>query len=504
VPIDTTTPRSAGWWLEKLGQRLHERTTGRRWSTTARFRRDIRPGLDLLHDYLIGDPPLPHVAQGWRDALLPFIRESRMNYAELVTESARERMIPLGWTTAVDADESGDEVATRIAAANQLQLRSADVFRWMLALGHGYMLIGPPRANGIPVISEEDPREVITADDPATGEAIAALKLFRDEWTGDQLAYVYVPGAVWVARRPASSLAAAGYFGEAWEWDRDLSGAYPAGFEDLVPVVCCRNRDGRGEYELHMDVLDRINSEIFRRVALALYQAHRQRAVIGLPTTIDGKPLKADKSNLADYSEVFTADPGAMWQLDADVKFWESTPVDLGSIRLAVKDDVQALAAVTRTPLHYITPDAAAGSAEGASVQREGLVYRVEDRRRRADGALARAMSIAFRMMGETQRADVVSIRTLWQPAERFSLQERASAASQARAGGLPTRRIRRDIWQYPPEDMAALDREEADDLRREAERQVLLGDANAGQAVPQPQRQPQPQPVPAAGAPAA
>jgi hypothetical protein len=54
--------------------------------------------------------------------------------------------------------------------------------------------------------------------------------------------------------------------------------------------------------------------------------------------------------------------------------------VDLGPVRQAIRDDVQDLAAVTRTPLFYLTPDAANGSAEGASLAREGLVFKTEDR----------------------------------------------------------------------------------------------------------------------------
>jgi hypothetical protein len=219
-------------------------------------------------------------------------------------------------------------------------------------------------------------------------------------------------------------------------------------------------------------------------VSVAMYQAYRQRAIVGLPETSDGLEPAEDGSNVVDYTEVFTADPGALWQVPEGGTFWESTPIDLGPIRAAVKDDVQALAAVTRTPLHYITPDAAQGSAEGASVMRESLVYRVEDRRRRASAAFARVMSTAFRMMGESERADVLSIRTIWQPAERYSLAERSSAAAQLVAV-LPNRIIRRDILQYTPDQIAALDRADSEDLQRQAERQAVLGPAAAPQPPP-------------------
>jgi hypothetical protein len=52
---------------------------------------------------------------------------------------------------------------------------------------------------------------------------------------------------------------------------------------DLVPVVRFKNRRGVGEYEPHLDLLDRIDNEVFRRIGISAYQAFRQRAAIGLP-----------------------------------------------------------------------------------------------------------------------------------------------------------------------------------------------------------------------------
>jgi hypothetical protein len=470
VPIDTDTAGSPGWWLKTLAGKLHDRRRGRGWSPTAPGPRRARPGLDLLDDYLAGDPPLPHVADGWREALRPFIRLARMNYAELVVESARERMIPLGFGTAADDDRSGDSEAARVYAANSLDLVTADVFLWMLEFGDAYMIVGPrPGADDgdPPLITAEDPREVITAEDPATGRTLAGVKVFRDEWDDRDLAYVYLPGEVHVAvrRGSASIMAATSYRfgGRQWEWDDSAGGKPPAGFDDLIGVHRFRNRRGVGEYEPHLDVLDRINDTLFERLAVAKYQAFRQRAAIGLPDRYP--PDHPNAGELIDYSQAFLADPGAFWSLPPGVTMWEGNSIDLGPIRLAVKDDVEALAAVTRTPLHYITPDAASGSAEGASTMREGLVYRVEDRRRRAAAALARAMSTAFRIMGRTDRADVLKIRTLWQPAERYSLAERMSSATQAKAAGLPQESIYTDVMGYGPDDLDRLQRERARDL---------------------------------------
>ena len=87
--------------------------------------------------------------------------------------------------------------------------------------------------------------------------------------------------------------------------------------------------------------------------------------------------------------------------------------VDLGPIRSAVRDDVTDFAAATRTPLFYITPDAANGSAEGASLSREGLLFKVRDRIREADEAVEQVMSLAFAFDGDAERASLVDLEVI-------------------------------------------------------------------------------------------
>lgn len=473
MPIDMSVQNSPGWWLAMLHQRLEQRRYGFGWSAGRRHRRYYRPGLDLLDDYLRGDPPLPDVASGWGDLYAGLLREARMNYADLVVSSKTDRMIPLGWTTAVDSDETGDQVAERISVANELPLRLSDAFRKAIAFGSSYLMVGGPRPElgGMPSISAEDPRETITADDPVTGRAMAALKMFCDEWTGDQLAYVYTPGTVWVARRGSGI----GYStGGGWEWDQSLSRDYPPGFADLVPVVHLQNTDGRGEFEPHLSVLDRINSEIFRRVTVAMWQAHRQRGIKGLPKTDDDQPPNETGSNVVDYSDAFVADPMSIWLLPADADIWESGTVDITGIRASVKDDATALCAVTGTPLYSLVPDAANGSAEGAALQRESNGFRVKGLQQRFGPRISLAMSMGFRYLGEADRADILSIRTLWAPIERYSITEKA-AASQQLKGILPDDWILRDVMQYSTSELEDIQAARARDLQRQAEAAIVL-----------------------------
>ncbi len=182
-------------------------------------------------------------------------------------------------------------------------------------------------------------------------------------------------------------------------------------------------------------------------------QAFKQRGIKGVPDT-------DAEGNEIDYSNVFKSDPGAMWLLPEGSDIWESGQTDLNGIISSVKGDVQDLAAVTRTPLFYLTPDANNGSAEGASLAREGLVFKTKDRIRQTSESWEQVISLAFRFAGDEKRADNVAIEILWDDPERYTLSERFDAATKAQAAGVPWETTMSTVLQYTPtqiEQMAAL-----------------------------------------------
>jgi hypothetical protein len=319
----------------------------------------------------------------------------------------------------------------------------------------------------------EDPRQVVTAHDPRNPrKAVAALKMYTDDIAGREVAYLYLPGSVHVASKKSEQTVGGTYpdlITGGWDWDRHDRLPF-----NVVPVVRFRNEDGMGEFEPHLDLVDRINSTILDRMVIAKVQAYRQRAIKGVPDTdADGNEI--------DYAGVFAPGAGSLWLLPEGAELWEGAQADLTGILNAVKDDVRDLAAVTSTPLYFITPDAANGSAEGASTMREGLVFKTEDRINRAAEGWSQVMSLAFRFAGDEQRASLLDLEPLWQPAERFSLSERADAAS--KATDVPWRTKMTDIWQFPPDQVARMETERAGD--------ALLADLSTPVAPPVTDAQP-------------
>lgn len=457
--IDVTTPGSPGWWLNRLGTKLVGNRTR----------------LDRLHRYYAGECDLPEGAEGCRESYRAFQAKSRSNFSELIVDAVRERMVVTGFRTGADGDENGDKEARDIFAANGLRVGSADLHSWMLSMSDAYTIVGAPteETSGKPLITVEDPRTMVTDHDPRFPRIVrAGLKAINDEVAEQHVVYLYIQGRVVVARRKAENaeeLLPTDFASGGWTWDEKVggqSGKVIPRIGNGTPVTRFRNKRGVAEFEPHLDLIDRINHNVLQRMVTVALQAYKQRAVIGdLPETY------ADGTEV-DYAAIFRPGPGSLWRMPPGGSIWESGQADLTGVLMASKDDIQTLAAVSRTPLHYITPDAANGSAEGASLMREGLVFKTEDRIERAKEGWARTMSLAFRIAGDETRAELLQIEPLFAPVERYSLSERADAAS--KATDLSQRTRNTEIWQFSPE-------------LAERERSEKIGDALLGIDAPPP-----------------
>lgn len=441
--IDVSEVGSPGWWMAKLSPRLAERRTK----------------YDLLESYYRGRCPLPTGPDNCSDTWRRFQQKARANWGELIVEAVQERMTPVGFRTGAAGEALGDRDAWGIWQANSLDADASMLHRYQLMLGDAYAIVGGPAdvSFGEPLISVEDPREVIAATDPASKRVTrAALKMWTDVDEGAQRAVVYMPGVVAYAARPLPEGGALDMSG--WEWTS--SAVNPLG---RVPVVRFANRVGldsvgHGEFEPYLDSIDRINLMLLQRLTIAVMQAFRQRAAKGLPLTDEAGAR-------IDWSAALGAGPGEIWALPPGVEMWESGGVDLTPILESVKADVRDLAATTRTPMFYLFPDAANGSAEGASLQREGLVFKVGDRIRQASESWEQVMSLAFAYKGDSVRASRQDMEVLWAPPERFSLSERMDAASKATAAGVPWRTVMVDILQFSPQQVDRMESERATDL---------------------------------------
>jgi hypothetical protein len=203
----------------------------------------------------------------------------------------------------------------------------------MLAMSLAYVIVGKD-ADGQVLVTAEDPRLVTAITDPANPyKVLAALKLFHDDVADDDVAYLYLPGRLMVAKKPrkrAPGSADVRFNPAAWSWDLDILNdarrARQRGrvrcdrlagrdrrrrqrHRRAVPVVPFVNEDGMAEFEPFIPQIDRINQQILQRMTIATIQAFKQRAFKGLPKT------DPDTGEVIDYDSIFVADPGAVWNI---------------------------------------------------------------------------------------------------------------------------------------------------------------------------------------------
>ncbi len=478
MPIDTEVVRSPGWWMRRLSAKLTDQVR--------------RERLQMLWNYHRGHAPLPAGSENARSAFEAFQRKARSNFAELVVSAVSERMTPVGFRTAVDDDATGDAEVGSLWQRAGLAVTAGDVHDHVLALGEAFVIVGDvDEETAAPVITFEDPRYMVCETDAANDrKVLAALKVIYDDVEQEDRAYLYLPGEVWVARRKAPSYSTLSrlndvyrpqpyqrrdpvmFDGRSWDWDKDRSGRLP---HNRIPVVRFVNKYGMGEYEPHTDLLDRINKLILDRMVIAAMQAFRQRAIKNMPTVYpEDHPLAGQP---IDYDDLFSADPAAVWLLPPEAELWESALTDLTPILSAVRADLEHLAAVTRTPMHMLGPAGENQSAEGASLAREGLTFKVEDRQSRTSHPWTQVISLALLQLGQQERADMAKLQTIWARADRLSLAEKADAASKL-AGILPLRTLLITVMDMTP---AEADRTMSE---REEEQLVLQMQAAAAAAA--------------------
>lgn len=449
------TPGSPAWWFDRLEAGFHARKPAS-WrpadsdpDPAANDNREDR--LERLWAYHVGRAPLPEVAAGYTEVFRAVMRKARSNYAEMCVAAMLHRMKLSSVATGVDST-GDDDLFAEIAEVSNWEAMISDLFTYLFVMSETYGMVVASKNGAPPMITALDPRICIGDIDPDNPQILrAAMVRSFDDTFGVERRVLFLPGRAFHAKRESM-----GAFGQAvmgkWEWDPQRGSGTGEDVPDIddwggIPIVRIDNAQGLGEFEPHLDLLDRINDTTLQRIVITWYQSFRQRAVEG---DLEGDTDDAEPMTLEEFRNMFSADPGALWKVPAGVKFWESQQADLGPLINAKRDDVKEFAAVTFTPLNLITPDAANQSAEGASLVREGINHKVGDRRARVTPKLKMLLRMAFAMAGQPERGTKIKLN--WGPLENNSLADKGSATAQVK-GVLSLRSILIDIWGMTPQE---------------------------------------------------
>lgn len=402
------------------------------------------PHLRLLKLYADGTPPM-YTDVRTSQKFQSLMRKARRNYADTIVSQTLARTRLLGFRTGADGDENGDREARRIMRSSNLKTGFKDLHRNVFTYASGYSLIGK-RASGKSLVTTHSPFEMVSEPDPLNpGLQLAAARTFHDVAEEVDVLVVWVGGEYWTVRRPHQEGTELSMDGFDWS---DLKSS-PSG-TDYPPVVRYENENGQGEFEPHLDLLDSIHHLILQGLVIATTQAHKQRMVSGNFPTHDAN------DNEIDYDGVFVFEPGTTIQLPADAKITELGQAEMTGILSARRADLQDLSALTGTPFPALAPESANQSAQGAALTDQAAVFKAEDRQDRLDNPHARTMSIAFEIEGDHRRAELLDLEPIWAPAERYTLQEKADAASKSK--DLTWRAQMSEVWQFSPQQIDAME----------------------------------------------
>ena len=370
--------------------------------------------MQLMDGYYHGDHPLPFLTRSHnakiRNEFRQMIEDSRSNFMRLVVEAVEERLRVDGFRLSAAENKPADQASWAIWQANEMDAQSQVAFGEALVKGVSYLSVWAPlSADGYPTIAVEDPTQTIVAYEAGSNNRrrAAALKVWRDEWTGMERANVYLPDGIYKWERkiveppsssPSAHIAAASLDHSSWDW---LSSEAPfvANPVGVVPIVPLPNRprlawEGESELADVYRIQNQINGFLFL-LALAGYMgAHRQRWASGLAIMEDekGRPV-----------EPFNSAVDRLWATEnPDVKFGEFSQTDLSGYLSAIEQKIQHIADISKTPRHMLVQQGQSPSGDAIKSAESGLVKKVEKRQTTFGEGLEEALRLARRFAGET------------------------------------------------------------------------------------------------------
>jgi len=405
-----------------------------------------QPVLATRFAYYEGDHPLPRAPAAAREAYARFLRQSRSNWVQLVVDAVAERLQVVGFR--FGADEGDDRDAWAIWQANGLDADSELSQTDALTGGVSYVSVWPDEASPVGVmIAPEHPLQTIVAFDPrGRRRRAASLKAWVDvdRWM------------CWVATPERSVTYAAPAVGDAMSvvpmsWDLVDDVDNPLG---EVPVIELRpwprtrpllpgELPGRSEMDGVLDIQNRINTTTFSRIIATEYAAFRQKWATGLeaqnkrdPDTgeevldpITGLPIPVSPYDVAVDRLWVAEDPG--------VRFGEFGESELKGYVTAAQADVEQLAAITRTPPHYLLGAIVNASGDALKAAETGLVSKVRRRAGHFGEGWEDVMRLAFTATGDARAVDF-GAEVIWRDFETRSEGERVDALVKMASLGVP------------------------------------------------------------------
>ena len=365
--------------------------------------------------YYRGDHPLPFVTRAHEaklhDEFRKLLEDSRSNFMRLVVDVPEERLNVTGFRLSASTDAEADQASWDVWQANGMDAQSQVAFVEALVKGVSYLSVWADTDNdGYADIAVEDPLQTIVGYEPGSNytRRAAALKVWCDDWTGNERANVYLPDGIYKFESQGEPVVTGPTTPQSYALEQ---GGYQARWKELpdeflpnpfgiVPIIPLRNRprircEGESELADVYRVQNQINGFLFLLALAGYFGAHRQRWASGITIMKDektGKPV-----------EPFRTAVDQLWvSTNGEAKFGDFEQTTLDGYIKAIEQKVSHIAITTRTPKHYMQPEGQEPSGDAIKSAESGLVKKVERKMRLFGEGLEEAIRLARLFQGES------------------------------------------------------------------------------------------------------
>jgi len=437
-------PETSEWWIARLWAQLDERTKR----------------IKLYDDYYEGHQRLEFTTDQARETFAETFGGVALNFCELVIDAVEERLGIRGFR--VSEGKEYDPEAAEIWRKNDMDAQSSMVHTEALCNEEGYLIVWVDEDRMTPVITAETPFEVIVERSGKSRlERLAAMK----RWLDDERYWrvtLYLPHEIrrFRSRDPvrkngtimATHLRRDGYWepwvteGEEWPIPNPLG---------VVPVVPITNRPrlgyrfgGTSELKAAVPIQDIINKTVFDGLVASEFVAYPQRYMVGVSVPKDpitDQPIQPFK---AGANRIWFVEKGDATSINPAIG--QFPQADLMPYVARTEAHINQLAAITKTPKHYLV-EASTGGSNLSSETVKALEAPLVAKTRRRQGVFgvgwAEVMAIALRLKagGKYEPADADRIEVDWKDPETRTEAQHVDALVKLKTLGVPEEQLQRD-----------------------------------------------------------
>lgn len=430
------------------------------------------PQIQLLEDYYEGVHPMAFATSRFRATFGNLFKEFADNWCELVVNASVERLIINGFRSRAGQGEE-DKAAMQIWRDNFLDADYRIAHTEAVKLGHAYILIDPDGNKAFdtesPLVTIEHPSQAIILHDPSNPRRrIAGLKEWVDE-NGRVCATVYLPDKTYRyqmvekgSEEERSRLSVSGMpYSTDYTSTPSASGGTRTDWEPrqgvpfetenklgVVPLIPLRNNPtlavgGRSDIAVVVPIQNAINKLVSDMIIASEFASFAQRWATGIEIAKDaqtGKPIS---------TEAFLSGAGRIWASeDPEAKFGQFAASDLSNYVKAVEMMIQHLAALTRTPPHYLLGQSGNfPSGDSLTATETGLVAKTKAKQVDFSPSWSEGMYLAKKATGSD--ADRM-IQVVWGDPEQRIRSQRIDGAVKLSVLGVPQDALFEEIGATP------------------------------------------------------